>query len=266
VALSSEFMCEWLSADVSAIGMVAILIDGIAFRGHTILVALGVASDGLKHVLGLREGSTENAAVAKALLADLVERGLPTDRPILFVIDGGKGIHKAVLDVFGQCAVIQRCQVHKKRNILDHLPESMHANVSRVLSQAYESHDAALARRLLQALARSLDEDHPGAASSLREGLDEILTLQRLGIGGALYRSLRSTNAIENLNGSVAHFTRNVRRWRNGAMIVRWVATALRYASRRFRRIRGHADLKLLVRALLDSRGSKMMDRTKKVA
>jgi putative transposase len=266
VALSTEFMREWLSSDVSALGIVAILIDGIAFRGHTILIALGVASDGLKHVLGLREGFTENAAVAKALLGDLVERGLPTDRPLLFVIDGGKGIHKAVLDLFGEFAVIQRCQVHKKRNVLDHLPESMHPNVSRLLSQAYESHDAAVARRQLQALARSLDEDHPGAASSLREGLDEVLTLQRLGIGGALYRSLRSTNAIENLNGSVAAFTRNVRRWRNGAMIVRWVATALRHASRRFRRIRGHSDLKLLVRALHDSRGTKTMDRTKKVA
>jgi transposase-like protein len=266
VALSTQFMREWLSADVSAIGIVSILIDGIAFRGHTILIALGVACDGLKHVLGLREGSTENAAVAKALLADLVERGLPTDRPILFVIDGGKGIHKAVVDLFGELAVIQRCQVHKKRNVLDHLPESMHPNVSRVLSQAYESHDAAVARRQLQALARSLDEDHPGAAASLREGLDEVLTLQRLGIGGALYRTLRSTNAIENLNGSVAAFTRNVRRWRNGAMIVRWVATALRHASRGFRRIRGHSDLKLLLRALQEARTTKTMDRTKKVA
>jgi putative transposase len=266
VALSTESMREWLSTDVSSLGIVAILIDGIAFRGHCILIALGVASDGLKHVLGLREGSTENAAVAKALLAELVERGLPIDRPLLFVIDGGKGIHKAVLDLFGEFAVIQRCQVHKKRNVLDHLPEAMHPNVSRVLLQAYESHDASLARRQLQALARSLDENHPGAAASLREGLDEVLTLQRLGIGGALYRSLRSTNAIENLNGSVAAFTRNVRRWRNGAMIVRWVATALRHASRRFRRIRGHTELKLLVRALHDSRTSKTMDRTKKVA
>jgi len=133
VALSTEFMRQWLWADVSAIGIVAILIDGITFRGHTILIALGVASDGLKHVLGLREGSTENATVAKALLADLVERGLPTDRPMLFVIDGGKGIHKAVIDVFGELAAIQRCQVHKKRNVLDHLPESMHSNVSHVL-------------------------------------------------------------------------------------------------------------------------------------
>jgi putative transposase len=266
VALSTEFLRQWLSTDLSSLRIVAILIDGVAFRGHCILVALGVASDGLKHVLGLREGSTENAAIAKALLADLVERGLTTDRPLLFVIDGGKGIHKAVLDLFGEFAVIQRCQVHKKRNVLDHLPESMHPNVSRVLSQAYESHDAALARRQLQGLARSLDEDHPGAAASLREGLDEVLTLQRLGIGAALYRSLRSTNAIENLNGSVAVFTRNVRRWRNGAMIVRWVATALRHASNRFRRIRGHSDLKLLVRALQHSRTNKTMDRTKKVA
>jgi putative transposase len=151
VALSTEFMRQWLSTDMSSLGIVAILIDGIAFRGHTILIALGVASDGLKHVLGLREGSTENAAVVKALLA---ERGLATDRPLLFVIDGGKGIHKAVIDLFGEFAVIQRCQVHKKRNVLDHLPESMHPNVSRVLSQAYESHDVALARR--QPLALSM--------------------------------------------------------------------------------------------------------------
>ena len=141
-------------------------------------------------------------------------------------------------------------QVHKRRNVLGHLPEAMQPNVRRAMQQAYESTDAALARRQLDRLARSLERDHPGAAASLREGMEETLTLQRLGVTGALYRSLRSTNAIENLNGSVVHFCHNVRRWKDGSMLVRWIGSALNEAQQRFRRLKGFQEMKHLVAAL----------------
>ena len=234
------------------------LIDGLHFRDHVILLALGVDAQGTKHVLALREGTTENATVCKALLADLRERGLDLDRPTLFIIDGGTGLRKAIRETSGALGLVQRCQVHKARNVLEHLPEALRPRIRRALSDAYGLADAALAKRRLEQLAAGLDQTHPGAAASLREGLEETLTLQRLGVTGALYRTLRSTNAIENLNGLVGHFVRHVRRWRDGRMLVRWIAAGLHEARRSFRRVRGHADLAALVRTLdrqtLDSR------------
>jgi len=250
VALSSRMVGQWMSRPLDRLDIRVVMIDGLFLRDHCILIALGVASDGAKHVLGLREGSTENAAVARAMLADLLDRGLRAERPILFVIDGGKALRKAIGDLFGPRAVVQRCQVHKRRNILDHLPESMQSNVRRAMQQAYDSFDVDLARRQLDRLARSLEREHPGAAASLREGLDETLTLQRLGVTDGLYRALRSTNAIENLNGSVVHFARNVRRWKDASMMLRWIATGLHEAQKQFRRLKGFRDMKHLVAAL----------------
>jgi len=258
VALTSAQLTRWLAQPLDDLDVRVVFIDGLHFRDHVILVALGVDSQGRKHVLALREGTTENATVCQALLADLRQRGLNLDQPMLFVIDGGTGLRKALRDTGGPMAVVQRCQVHKRRNVLEHLPESMRPRVRRVLDEAYGLADAALAKRRLDQLAAGLDGTHPGAAASLREGLDETLTLQRLGVGGALYRTLRSTNAIENLNGLVGHFVRNVRRWRDGRMLVRWIATGLQEAGRCFRRLRGHRDLPALIHALdrqtLDSR------------
>jgi putative transposase len=145
---------------------------------------------------------------------------------------------------------VQRCQVHKRRNVLDHLPESMQPSVRRAMQQAYESSDVVLARRQLDRLSRSLEREHPGAAASLREGLEETLTLQRLGLTGGLYRVLRSTNPIENLNGSVVHFARNVRRWKDASMMLRWVVTGLHEAQNQFRRLKGFRDMKHLIAAL----------------
>jgi transposase-like protein len=253
VALSTQFMRQWLSADVSAIGIVAILIDGITFRGHTILIALGVASDGLKHVLGLREGSTENATVAKALLADLVERGLPTDRPMLFVIDGGKGIHKAVIDVFGELAAIQRCQVHKKRNVKAHVPEKHHAELERRLSEAYHQTGYEAAKASLEATARWLGRINPDAASSLREALEETLAVVRLGLAGALRRTLATTNPIESALSVTRRVTARVTRWRDGEMRRRWCAAGLLRAESKFRRVKGHRALPTLIKALEES-------------
>ena len=216
------------------------------------LIALGVDSQGKKHVLGLRQGSTENAAVTPTLLSDLVERGLPVHRRVLFVIDGAKALRRAIVEVYGQHALVQRCQVHKQRNILAHLPEHRHAQVTRCLREAYESESAELGERRLRNLVRSLRREHPGAAASLREGLQETLTVSRLGLSGALHRTLRSTNPIENLNASVQRYSRNVKRWRGGLMSQRWVSAALLDAERRFRRVRGFRDMPNLMRLLQD--------------
>jgi putative transposase len=224
VALSSARLREWLGRPLGDLDLRVVMIDGIHFRDRILLIALGVTADGTKTVLGLREGTTENAAVCRSLLGDLIARGLPGDRSLLFLIDGGKGLRKAIADTYGRLAVIHRCQVHKRANVLEHLPEERRPQVGRLLNQAYLDTDSfELARRQLEQLAASLETTHPGAAASVREGLEETLTLHRLGVSGALYLTLRSTNPIENLNGSVAHHTRNVRRWRNGLMVLRWV-------------------------------------------
>lgn len=262
VALTRARLTTWLAQPLDALDLRIVLIDGLHFRDHVILLALGVDAQGHKHVLALHEGTTENATVCKALLADLRQRGLDLDRPILFVIDGGTGLRKALRDTCGALAVVQRCQVHKRRNVLEHLPEALRPRVRRVLDEAYGLTDAALAARRLEQFAAGLADTHPGAAASLREGLHESLTLQRLGVTGALYRTLRTTNAIENLNGLVGRFVRNVRRWRNGRMLVRWIATGLQEVQRTFRRVRGHADLKALIRAL----DRKTLDTTREVA
>ena len=250
VALTRAQLVTWLAQSLDAVDVRVVLIDGLHFRDHVILLALGIAADGQKHVLALREGTTENATVCKALLTDLRERGLDLDRPTLFIVDGGTGLRKAIREHCGRAALVHRCQIHKARNVLEHLPEAMRPRIGRALDEAYALPDAALAERRLTQLAAGLERTHPGAAASLREGLAETLTLQRLAVTGALYRTLRSTNAIENLNGLVGHFVRNVRRWRDGGMLVRWIATGLQDAQRRFRRIRGCGEMPALIRAL----------------
>jgi putative transposase len=250
VALSTQQMHAFLSQPLEDLDLRVVMIDGKAFREHCLLIALGVASDGEKHIVGLREGVTENSRVVKALLQDLVERGLRTDRPVLFVIDGAKALRKAIREAFGALGVIHRCQFHKRMNVLGHLPESVRPSVDRALKDAWMAKNAELAKRQLERLARSLERDHPGAAASIREGLEETLTLQRLGISGALYHTLRTTNPIENLNGSVATYTRNVKRWRGGEMMLRWVSAALLEAKTGFRRVCGLRDMPQLIVAL----------------
>ena len=204
----------------------------------------------MKHVLGLREGTTENSTVCKALLADLRPRGLDLDRPALFIIDGGTGLRKAIREACGDITVVHRCHVHKGRNVLEHLLDGMRPRVKKAINDAYALADPGVAKRRLEQLAAGLDRTHPGAAASLREGLDETLTLQRLGVSGALYRTLHTTNAIENLNGLVGHWIRNVRRCRDGRMLVRWIAAALDGARRSFRHVRGYRDIPKLIAAL----------------
>ena len=252
VALSRQRMDEFLSRPLGELDLAVVFIDAKFFHEHCVLIALGVDGQGRKHVLGLRQGSTENTPVVRALLADLVQRGLPAERSMVFVIDGAKALRRAIAEVYGERALVQRCQVHKHRNVLAHLPEHRHAQVARGLREAFDSESFALGRRRLRNLARSLERDHPGAAASVREGLEETLTVVRLGLTGALQRTVRSTNAIENLNGSVERFTRNVKRWRGGEMVQRWVSAALLDAEQRFRRLRGYRDMPQLISALND--------------
>lgn len=249
VALSAKQLDAWLSRRIE-VSLPVVMIDGIHFRDRVVLVALGFDAQGKKHVLGIREGSTEKAQVVRSLLSELIDRGLTADAARLWVIDGGKALRRAIVDLFGASALIQRCQEHKRRNVLDHLPDELHASVGRAMRDAWETKDHALAKRQLERLAHSLSRSHPGAASSVREGLEETLTLIELGIEEALYRTFRTTNPIENLNGRIAHHTRNVKRWRDGEMVLRWIAHSLNEATRGFRAVRGFRDMKRFVSAL----------------
>jgi transposase-like protein len=250
VAMTTKQMTTWLTKPLGDRHFPIVMIDGIILGDHTVLIALGIDIEGKKQVLGLREGDTENSRVGKALLRDLVTRGLDPERARLFVIDGAKALRSAIRKIFGDLGVVHRCQLHKQRNILGHLPAGMHESVKAILKEAWSLGDAKLAKARLERLASSLETDHPGAAASVSEGLEETLTLQGLGIDGALYRKLRSTNAIENLNSGIAAYSRNVKRWQGGSMVVRWVSAAIVEAEKKFRRVQGWRDIEKLVRAL----------------
>jgi transposase-like protein len=244
---------DFLSQRLDDLELVAMFIDGIELGGATVVVALGLTSDGSKIPLGLWQGSTENAALGIALLNDLIERGLCFDGRMLFVIDGGKGIRKALTDVFGDRAVVQRCQVHKRRNVRDQVSVARRPYVQRLMNEAYRSQSAETARGRLRQLASWLENNgEPGAAASIREGLEETLTVLKLRLPKTLQRTLATTNPVENINGAIRRVTRNVKRWRNGPsqMITRWAALGIAEGARRFRRIKGHKDLPILVNAL----------------
>jgi putative transposase len=241
---------ELLSRALSELELAVVMIDGIELAGMTHVVALGISPDGTKVPLSLREGSTENATVATALLSDLVDRGLRLDERQLFVLDGAKALRKAVRDVAGAKAPVQRCQRHKQRNVEDHLPERERPWVRALLRKAWADPDHAAALASLQSLARTLDKTHPDAAGSLREGLEETLTVTRLGVSGALKRTLCSTNPIESMIDTVRTVQRNVKRWRSGDMRLRWTAAGMAEAQRGFRRVKGHRDLPKLLAAI----------------
>jgi putative transposase len=245
VLAGSELMCRHL-ADVR---LAVMMIDGIDLGERTNVVALGITTEGVKIPLGLWEGSTENTSVATALLSDLVERGLDPEQGILFVIDGAKALRRAIRTVFGD-APAQRCVRHKERNVLDHLPERERPSVKRRLRRAWALDDHVRALGQLRQLASELDHGYPGAAGSLREGLEETLTLTRLGVRGNLKRTHESTNPVESMIEIVRRTQRNVKRWSSGDMALRWTAAGMLEAERQFRKIIGYRGLAALVVAI----------------
>ena len=252
VALSAERMREWLAADLSALDLLVVQIDGIHIADELVLVAaIGIDAQGIKHPLALAEGATENGAVVQALIDDLVVRGLDPVVPRLFIIDGAKALSRAIRRSFGRHTPIQRCQIHKARNIMERLPKPLHASVRRALRQAWELADASKAEKLLRNLAQRLERDAPGVSGSLLEGLDEILTVTRLGLPAELRRSLACTNIIENMMGTIRNVCRNVKHWGSASMALRWTAAAMLEAKKGFRRLKAYKQLPALRAALI---------------
>lgn len=228
----------------------AVLIDGTPFKDRQMIVALGIGCDGRKTVLGLREGATENATVVGALLSDLVERGLDFSTPRLYVLDGGKALHAAVRRHAGESAFIQRCQVHKKRNVADHLPEEHKTDVRRKLQNAYAMVDYSDAKRALERLHQELMYLNPSAARSLEEGLEETLTVHKLRVPDQLRRTLSCTNIIESAFSIVETVCRNVKRWQAGDQIERWVGSGLLIAEQQFRKVIGFRQIPLFLSSM----------------
>ncbi len=237
---------ELMARPLGDVRLAVMMLDGIHLGERTHVVALGVTTEGVKIPLGLWEGSTENTTLVRNLLADLVTRGLDPQQGILFVIDGGKALRRAIREVFGE-APVQRCQRHKERNVVEHLPERDRADLMRRLRAAWADPDPMRAMAKLQRIATQLDATYPDAARSLREGLDETLTLTRLGCHEQLRGSLQSTNPCESMIGIVRKVQRNVKHWRDGDMALRWTAAGMLEAERQFRRVVGYQHLAALV-------------------
>jgi len=257
IETSREKLKELMERPLGKLNLCAVLIDGTPFKDRQMIVALGIGCDGAKTVLGLREGATENTTVVSALLSDLVERGLDFSAPRLYILDGGKALHAAVKRHAGEAAFIQRCQVHKKRNVIDHLPQDHKNEVQRKLQNAYAMVEYADAKRALERLHRELMDINPSAARSLEEGMEETLTVHRLRVPEQLRRTLSSTNVIESAFSIVETVCRNVKRWRNGDHIERWIASGLLVAERQFRKVIGHREIPMFISSMANIGGSK---------
>jgi putative transposase len=251
VAVTETALAELMSRRLDDLDLAAFMVDGVHFGESTCVVGLGIGIDGTKHPLAVEQGSTENATLVTGLITGLRDRGLDVTKPILAVLDGSKALSRAVKDVFDQ-PLIQRCQEHKIRNVKDKLPEKLRAVAEKRMRQAYHAESALNAEGELEQLARELDKTHPGAAASLREGMTETLTILRLGVPPTLARTLRSTNTIESMIGICREHSKNVKRWRNGQMALRWCAAGMVEAGHQFRRVNGHLHLPRL-RAALDA-------------
>lgn len=250
VAKTKRALEELMARDLTGLDVAALMIDGVHFAEHCCVVALAITSDGTKVPVGLWLGDTENKTVVTHLLADLVDRGLSAVGGLLIVIDGAKALAAAVRKVFGDQALVQRCTLHKRRNVGDHLPADQRGWVDRRLARAFNHADPAAGLRMARDLARQLEARWPDAAASLREGLDDMFTVRRLGVGDRLARSLTNTNMIESMISVGRTTTRNVKRWRDGTMVKRWAAAGMLNAERSFRRLKGCKDMPTLVAAL----------------
>ena len=237
IEASREKVKQLMERPLGELRLCAVLIDGTPFKDRQMIVALGIGCDGRKTVLGIREGATENAAVVSALLSELVERGLDFSTPRLYILDGGKALHAAVRRHAGEAAFIQRCQVHKKRNVVDHLPDEHKADVKKKLQNAYAMADYADAKRALERLHRELMDLNPSAARSLEEGMEETLTVHKLRVPDSAPPDPGCTNVIESAFSIVETVCRNVKRWRAGDQIERWVGSGLLVAERQFRKV-----------------------------
>jgi transposase-like protein len=253
IEASREKVKQLMERPLGELRLCAVLIDGTPFKDRQMIVALGIGCDGTKTVLGIREGATENTAVVSALLGELVERGLDFSTPRLYVLDGGKALAAGVRKHAGEAAFIQRCQVHKKRNVVDHLPDEHKADVKRKLQNAYGMADYADAKRALDRLHRELMDLNPSAARSLEEGMEETLTVHKLRVPDQLRRTLCCTNVIESAFSIVETVCRNVKRWRDGDHIERWVGSGLLVAERQFRKVIGHRQIPLLLSSLANT-------------
>jgi putative transposase len=245
VAQTETALAQLLTAELSGLDLVALMVDGVHFGEHTCVVALGIGIDGTKHPLSLVEGSTENTTLVTELIVGLRERGLDVTKPILVVLDGSKALCRAVRDVFDR-PVLGRCQLHKIRNVADHLPEKLRTVVTARMRRAYHADSVLIAEAELSVLAAELDRTHPGAAASLREGMAETLTVLRLNMPPTLARTFRSTNAIESMISICRDHASNVKNWRDGTMALRWCAAGMVEAGKQFRRVNGHLHLRSL--------------------
>jgi transposase-like protein len=249
VERTREALGELMGRQLGDLRLAVMMLDGLELKGRMMIVALGITTEGVKIPLGLWEGSTENATVATALLSDLVERGLDPEQGMLFVIDGSKALRKAVRSVFGEVPV-QRCIWHKERNVMRHLPERDRPPIKARMRKAWRETDYPRALEQLTRLAHELEHTHPGAAGSLREGMEETLTVTRLRIKGKLKRTLESTNPAESMIDTVRTTQRNVKHWSSGEMGLRWTAAGMLEAEKQFRKVIGYTQLPTLAVAI----------------
>ena len=253
--LMQKFFTRPLSRDYTVM-----MIDGLELGNMTILAAMGIDSEGNKQMLGVAEGGSENSIVVASLLKDLIQRGLDASKPRLYVIDGGKALHKGITDVFGKDVLIQRCQVHKKRNVLSYLPKSEQANISKSLTMAYREFDYDAAKEKLLSIARNLEYRYPKAADSLSEGLEETLTVHRLKIPGSLRETICSTNPIESANSACRGIIRRVSNFKDGEMVLRHAAAGFMGAEQGFRKIKGYKQLPVLAAILISQTGNNIIN------
>lgn len=250
VRATAEQMQEFMERDISHLDLFAIFIDGIEFKGQLLVVALGIDKVGKKHILGLWQGATENAEVCKNLLEDMARRGLDTTRDYLFVLDGSKALRSAVAKMFGSDVMVQRCQMHKRRNVKEHLPPEHQNAIDARIRAAYKMAEYDKAKASLDLTIRYLERLNPSAAASLSEGLEETLTLHKLGVTGLLRKTLSTTNPIESCFSVTRTITGRVKRWRGGDMLQRWAVASLLRAERKFKRVKGYREIPKLIAVL----------------
>jgi transposase-like protein len=266
VEATSEQLRNLCERDLSKLDLCVLVIDGVQVNKRVFIVVLGVETSGKKHILGMRQGATENSQVCTELFEDMERRGLQRDRPILVVLDGSKALRSAVDRFFGERAFVQRCQLHKRRNVLDHLPDRYHGEFDRKMASAYSMRTYDDAKRVLEMTIQQLERINESAAHSLEEGLEDTLTVHRLELPEILRKSFSTTNSIESTFSQGSTVMRNVKRWSTENQLQRWVATSLLQAEKRFRKVRGYKSMSVLVSALDAHTRMKAVEREQKVA